>query len=175
MAEENKEVQSGQSGEGGQDKKDSSRSEDRIKDLVNKLSEQERKYSLEIEDREKKMEKLQKEIEEARFEIDFSNELPKYPHAAQYKEEIKEYMNKGLAVSEATLIVLGKHNKLVTSDQMKKAEVENLSLGGSAPNLKISREKNPEEMTQAERRNALIDLENEGVVGVNDVGFFIKK
>jgi hypothetical protein len=175
MAEENtSQNQDSQIGDDGQGTKDPTRSESRQQDLANKLAEQEKRHALELEERDKKLKEAESIAKNAVFEADFTKESQKYPNAEKRKDEIKSYLDKGLSVSEATLVVLGKNNELVTGEQQHREGLDSSSMGGSSANASPTGIKNPDNMTQEERLIELRKLEESGNLGVSEKGLFLK-
>ena len=161
MAEENKN-QEGQVGNGGQVNQEPTRSESRQKDLADKLAEQERIYALEREEMQRKLAEAQQVAKEKSFETDLLMQSQKFPHAMDFKNEIKSYVDKGLNTEEATTLVLGKNNKLFTPQDISRSRVEPSSFGGSVPTLPQEGSLDPTKMTQEERRKKLEGWDREG-------------
>ena len=175
MAEENKvENQGGEGGTDAQVNKEPTRSENRYTDLTNKLAEQERTHALQLEEKENARIKAEEEAKTAKFEADMLKQTIKYPHASEYQNDIKTYTEKGLSVEEATTLVLGKNNRLTTSEETQRSSVENLSMGGSSINANLGG-KDLSKMTQEEKRVELVKLEEQGDWGIRSGSLFTKK
>lgn len=137
--------------------------EKRIKDLSGKVK-------LTAEERDEK-DRLLKESEakgaEATIERDFykgfSASTAKYPAATEFQDEILSKVKSGYSVEDATLSVLNSKGKL-----MPEAPAERVATsGGSAPiTLQGNGTKSQFEMTQVERRAALIEAEQKGDISV---------
>lgn len=135
------------------------RSENRIKDLADKLKEKDSVHSLEKEEWEKEKSKLAQETREAKFELELTNQSSKYPHAKEFKDDIKSYaFEKGLSVEEATTLVLTKNNKLVTGQDIQRVRSDSNSFGGASVTIPTSGENDPARMTQDERRQKLNEM-----------------
>jgi hypothetical protein len=132
----------------------------RMQSLVEakKRSESERDKALKVKqslEDEKKV--LAKERD---FYSSFSDSLGKYPDAKDFKDKIKEKVLQGYDVEDATVSVLAKEGKLNQTAPV--AERETVA-GGSAPTqLKTGGQKPISDMSQAERRAALMEAESKG-------------
>lgn len=105
------------------------------------------------------------------FYASFSDSAVKYPGASEYKDKIKEKVLAGYSVEDATVSVLNSEGKLVAASgpatDTRTVEVVGQAAGGSAVNqLPDGGTKTPQEMTQAERRQALIDAEKRGEISL---------
>lgn len=110
----------------------------------------------------------------AEFRADFADIRTTYPQAEKHKDEIAERVKKGYSVKAATLEVLDEKGELNTNSQTQTRRVDpTAGAGGSvetAPSLKSGERKDPKEMTQAERIEALKGLEREGKLRVTPRG-----
>ncbi len=80
---------------------------------------------------------------------------PEYQFASEFQDKIKEKVLSGYDMEDATISVLGKAGKLGNFTPPLKRDSP---VGGSAVNSMVGgAEKSAAEMTQAERRQALID------------------
>jgi hypothetical protein len=129
--------------------------EKRIKDLS-------RKVKLTSEERDEK-DRLLKEggeqlatiSKERDFFKDFSGNIAKYPQATEYQDAIKDKVMSGYTVEDATVAVLAKEGKL-TMEVPPLAPKDNPA-GGSAITNIGGGEKSISEMSQEERRAALVE------------------
>lgn len=138
----------------------------KVKNRFEKLSEKviltakekeevEAKYKAETEARTK----AEKERD---FFRDFSKLSSQFPNATEYQDKIWEKVNTGYTPEDATLAILAKEGKLqpITAGTFRPDNVA----GGSASNtITDSSEKNPNEMSRDELRNALMEAEKQGV------------
>ena len=151
-----------QTGGIGQVEQEPARSDKRFTDLTDKLSEQERKHAVEMEEKETARQKAEADAKQARFEADLLRETMTYPQAKNYEKDIKSYTEKGLSVAEATKLVLANKNELSTGEDQTRENIGAKSLGGSSVNAGGGGLKTAESMTQAERRAELVRLEGTG-------------
>ena len=132
---------------------DVSRSQERIQQLSDKVQltarERDEKEAL-IKERDAKIADLEKENS---FNSGFADMLGNHPAAKDHKDEIKAKVLAGYTVEDATLAVLGKAGKLSAI-----TPVTPQVAGGSATINPQSAQKEPKDMTQAERRDALEKL-----------------
>lgn len=91
------------------------------------------------------------------FYKDFNQISTKYPGANEYQDKILEKVNAGYDVEDATISILAKEGKY-----QPKVEDEKVAGGSAATALQGKDSKTPQEMTQDERRAALMDLESKG-------------
>lgn len=128
-----------------------SRAQHRIKQLSDKveLTARERdEFKTLHEQDQKKIAELERENA---FNSGFSDVLGNYPAAKDHKDLIKEKVMAGYSVEDAALAVLGKAGKLGTTPESTASDIA----GGSAPTNLQSGQKSIQDMTQAERREAL--------------------
>ncbi len=140
-----------------------SKAEKRIKDLSEKV----RLTATERDEKDKLLaaEKAEKEtlIKERDFLNSFGDQLAKFPDASAFKDEIKDRVLKGYSVEDATAAVLvskGKYTPPVVNQS-----IENF-IGGSAVNTPSGGEKVLKDMSQAERRAKLVELEQRGDISI---------
>lgn len=91
----------------------------------------------------------------------FNQISTKYPGASEYQDKILEKVNAGYDVEDATISILAKEGKFTPAET--RTETENAA-GGSASTTINSGDKNPQEMTQDERRAKLLDMESRGEI-----------
>lgn len=92
------------------------------------------------------------------FYKDFSVNVPRYPVAAQYQEQILEKVKAGYATEDAIVSVLNKEGKL--SAPVEKPIVDRIE-GGSATTV-LPGDKTLEQMTTAEKFEALKEADQAG-------------
>lgn len=97
------------------------------------------------------------------FFASFADTIAQYPVAKDHKDAIKSKVMAGYTVEDATVSVLAKEGKL--NNTPKEVERETPA-GGSSVNLPTKGSKGISEMTQAERRQALVDAEGRGDLGL---------
>ena len=137
--------------------------EKRIKDLSGKV-----KLTAEERDEQKRLLQEQEgKTAETAIERDFykgfSASTAKYPAANEFQEEILGKVKSGYSVEDATISVLNSKGKL-----MPETVERQQAAGGSAPiNISGGGTKSHFEMTQAERRAALLEAEQKGDISVN--------
>lgn len=101
---------------------------------------------------------LSKEVE---FFKNFSQMASKYPGATEYQDQILEKVKvSGYDVEDATISILAKEGKFTPAPPAP-APKENPAGGSATTTMRTDGEKTINEMTQEERRNALIQAESE--------------
>jgi len=130
-------------------------------DLSKKLDESEEK-------RRKDKAESDKKIADLQFENDFNKVTNKYPNAPELKDKIKEKVDAGIPIEDASVIVLNAEGKLITREEMIAAEAAHNSIGGSMDTQPPRGSKRPEEMTTEELRNELIKEEAKGTFKLID-------
>lgn len=143
-----------------QDINNKNKIEDRIRDLSQKV-----KTAAEERDA---FAQAKAEAEQARvaaekerdFFANFSDSIAKYPNANEYKDAIKEKVMGGYSVEDATVAVLAREQKLVVNTPAP--ERETVAGGSAINNMSAPVNKSSNEMTQAERRAALLEAEKRG-------------
>lgn len=137
------------------------KAEKRIKDLSEKvkLTSQERDEMIKAKEAlATEKQALEKERD---FFKGFSTLASKYQAAAEYQDKIMDKVMSGYDVEDATVAILAKEGKLTMPAAV--SPVNESPVGGSATNtVKTGGEKPLSEMTQAERKAALQQVENEG-------------
>jgi len=132
------------------DDKKPARSDNRFKDLSDKVE-------LTAKERDEAAAKAAAAEKEVEFYKSFSK--LKYPDALEYQEKIKEKVMAGYDMEDAAISVLAKAGKL---NQMPPPVRRDSPAGGSATTaMRSGGEKSAGEMTQAERRQALLDSDME--------------
>lgn len=167
----------GQTGAEGQEivQPTNERSELRIKDLTDKLAEKDRAFAVEREELQKQTDLALKEAREAKFEADFAKESAKYPKATDNIQEIRQYVDKGLNVSEATRLVLSGKGELATTQEVQRTNVESSSFGGGTPNTMVSGEVDFSKMSLEDKRSELLKREESGEWGFSGGQIYAKK
>lgn len=98
------------------------------------------------------------------FYRDFSQLSSRHPNAAQFQDKILEKVGAGYSTEDAMLAVLAKEGKLSPiSADTPSYQNTNVAGGSAATALTDYGDKHPSDMSQAERRQALLDLEKQGV------------
>jgi len=90
----------------------------------------------------------------------FNEISTKYPGANEYQDKILEKVNQGYNVEDATISILVKEGKF-TPAPIKVEDVK-VAGGSAATAMKGDSGKSPQEMSQDERKAALLDLESKG-------------
>ena len=98
---------------------------------------------------------------DADFFKGFNQTSTKYPGSNEYQDKIREKAALGLDVEEATMLVMAKEGKY-TSPQPE-VERENAAGGSASTSMKGGESKEPERMSQAERKAALFEAEAQGI------------
>lgn len=89
-----------------------------------------------------KVEALEKENRELKFGNELTNIAATYPHAADFKDDIKKKVDAGMSVSDATIVVLNENKKLITAEQIKRGK-QSSGFGGSMDTTVIGDKKDP--------------------------------
>lgn len=111
-----------------------------------------------------KREKAERELAETVFTNGFEKLSTLYPHAADFKDEIKKKVDSGYTIDDAVIATLQKENKLVTAEQIEKAKNKGTDLGGSAQTDLSSRQSGDKEPTVDEAAQAFKDAEARGEI-----------
>jgi len=148
-----------------QDQERANKVEKRIKDLSEKVrltaDERDEQKRL-LTERDDQLAKANKEID---FFKNFSPLTSKYQAAGEYQDRIKEKVMAGYEVEDATVAVLSKEGKLITS--AAPLPPKETPAGGSATNIiKAGGEKPLSEMTRDEKRAALLEAEARGDISL---------
>lgn len=100
------------------------------------------------------------------FYANFSDMVPKYQSASEYKDKIKEKVMAGYSVEDATVAVLNAEGKLVPAAPV--IETPPPAAGGSATyTLPTGGAKSVSEMSRDDKRNALIEAEKRGDIALS--------
>lgn len=95
-------------------------------------------------------------IKERDFYSSFSDVSAQYPNAKDHKDDIKAKVLAGYSVEDAAVSVLAKAGKLTGGSQAQASKTD--SAGGSAAtNVQNGAKKSVADMSQAERRAALME------------------
>lgn len=90
----------------------------------------------------------------------FNQVSTKYPGANEYQDKILEKVNAGYDVEDATISILAKEGKYTPTQAQ--ADTGNVAGGSATTNMTGGDSKAPQEMSQDERRAALLDMERKG-------------
>ena len=111
-----------------------------------------------LQEKDQKLVNAEKEVD---FFKNFSQMTSKYSGANEYQDQIKEKVMAGYDVEDATISILAKEGKFVTPEPAPLPRES--PIGGSAVNaMKSGGDKSIGEMTQEERKSALLQAEAEG-------------
>lgn len=99
------------------------------------------------------------------FYASFSDATAQYPDANEYKDAIKDKVMAGYSVQDATVAVLAQEGKLGTAPAVQKTE--NVAGGSAVNTITTTSEKKVGDMTQEEKRAALIEAEARGDLGIS--------
>ncbi len=121
------------------------------------LSQEKEELTKQKAEAEGKVNQLEKEKE---FFKTFSQLSSKHPEASNYQDQILERVNKGYDPEEATLAVLAKEGKLGNQPQPQ-AQPPRAEGGSAVTNVSLG-EKAVNDLTPAERLEALRELEKSG-------------
>ncbi len=132
------------------DEEKPARSDNRFKDLSEKVQ----TTAKERDEAKQAAEAAQKEVE---FYKGFSKVSSKYEGAADYQDKILEKVNSGYDLEDATISVLAKAGKLTNAPVQRQSPA-----GGSAStSMRGDDDKPVSEMTSAEKREKLMEMERE--------------
>lgn len=90
----------------------------------------------------------------------FNQVSTKYPGANEYQDKILEKVNAGYDVEDATISILAKEGKY--NPAQANVENERVAGGSAATAMQGNDSKTPQEMSQDERRAALLEMESKG-------------
>lgn len=137
--------------------------EDRMRNLKQREVDALRKVEEESKAKQEALDKLATLEKDTSFLNTFTDITAKFPTASEFKDKIKEKVNAGYSVDDATVAVLvaeGKYTPPV-------ARAENVS-GGSAPNQITNQStKTVTDMSGSERWDALREAEKRGDIGLS--------
>lgn len=125
--------------------------EERIKELSNKVKTASEERDAEIQRGKEKDERIASLEKENAFNTGFVEILSSHSNAKEHKDAIKEKVFAGYSIEDATFAVLGKAGLLNTPV----ATPPNPAGGSAATQIPQSSSKNPSEMSQEERRKVL--------------------
>lgn len=115
----------------------------------------------ELESTQQKVAEVERRNRDLEFANKFSEIAPVYPHAKDYKDQIKAKVDAGYDIQDATFAVLGKENKLMTAEQIRSTENRNQGFGGSSTTVAPTENK-PQSLE--ELRQAVQDMEARGEI-----------
>lgn len=132
------------------------RVENRIKDLSDK-------YAKEAEERKKAEAEKTAALREVEFYKGFTPLTSKYQAAGEFQDKIREKVLSGYEVEDATVAVLSREGRLQTGNvpPAEPPKPKESPVGGSAPNTIRNQDKTYSEMSQSEKRDELIKIEQE--------------
>lgn len=135
-------------------KKQIDRGQKRNKDLSDKLkAEAEEKAKIEAEREQAK--------KEAEFYKGFNTMISKYPNSAELQDKIKEKVMAGYDVEDATVAILNKEGKFTPSSSTPPPPPDSPAGGSASTAITSGGEKTINEMSLAEKRQALMDNDAE--------------
>lgn len=142
--------------------------EKRIKDLSEKV----RVTATERDDLAKAKDQAEADkgaaLKDVDFYKNFSTVSSKYTGAAEYQDKIKEKVNAGYDLEDATISILAKEGKFVPPAQPVEVKPRQSPAGGSATTtVKAGGEKPIKEMTSSDLRAALVEAEARGDISLN--------
>lgn len=108
---------------------------------------------------------LKKQISDLQWTNDFNTIATKYPFAREFGDKIREKVDKGYSVEDATIAVLGKESKLKTADEIREEENKGKGLGGSAATPNLDNSANAPK-TLAEHEEAFRQAEARGEIKI---------
>ncbi len=111
--------------------------------------------------------KAEAALKDVDFFKNFSTVSSKYTGASEYQDKIREKVNAGYDLEDATISILAKEGKFQPQQVETAPKPKQSPVGGSAvTNLRSGGEKPFTEMTQAERRAALVEAEARGDISL---------
>ncbi len=146
--------------EGGSEEDIISRKDKRLKKLNDDVREANEKLTKEAEERTKIQAEKDSASKERDFYKGFNQVSAKYQGATEYQDKILEKVNAGYDIEDATISILAKEGKY--TPPVAQVERESVAGGSATTNLGGGGSKTPQEMTQAERRSALQEMESKG-------------
>lgn len=139
-----------------------SETETRIKDLSGKVKKASEERDLAKTAAETAAAEKAEAIKERDFYASFSDVVSTHPAAKEHKEEILAKVKAGYDVEDATVSVLNKAGKLVP----KPVEKESPAGGSAATAITNAPNKTYKEMTQAEKKAAILEAEQRGDISM---------
>lgn len=141
------------------------KTEKRIKDLSEKV----KITATERDDLVKAKDQIEAEKQAALKDVDFYKNFSavssKYTGATEYQDKIREKVNAGYDLEDATISILAKEGKY--TPQIVQAPKQSPAGGSATTNIKAGSEKQIGEMTQDERRTQLVEAEKRGDLALN--------
>lgn len=131
----------------------------KTEERITKLSS---KVKLTAEERDAEKNRADTAEKERDFFKGFTNVTTKYTNAHEYQDKIWEKVQVGYTVEDATVSVLNAEGKLVPTPVAPPPPPPPAAGGSASVTLPDGGAKSPGQMTQAERRSALIDAEKRG-------------
>ena len=142
--------------------------EKRIKDLSEKvrLTSEERDETKRLsEEKDSKIKSLETERD---FLSSFGEQTQKHPDAVAFRDNIKERVLKGYSVEDATVSVLNEQGKLFKENKViDKVPPENTVGGSSMTPPPQTSDKKITDMSRDEKRQALVEAEKRGDIGMS--------
>lgn len=105
-------------------------------------------------------------VADLEFSAAFDKLASLYPHATEYRDQIKTKVATGYSVDDAVISVLTKEKKFVTADEIRLNENRGRDLGGSTPNLDLDNAHKGEK-TLAELEKDFRDAEARGEIKIS--------
>lgn len=136
------------------------RKDSRIKSLSDKVKEKAELANAEKARADKAEAERQTALKDAEFFKNFNTTSTKYPGSNEYQDKIREKVALGLDVEEATMLIMAKEGKYTPPEA--KVERESPAGGSASTSIQGGEEKTPDKMSQAERLEALKEIEAQG-------------
>lgn len=140
-------------------KKPDERSETRFQDLTQKLKDKDEQHAKDLADRDARLASLE-------FESNFKDIVQTYPYAPEFKDKIREKVQAGVPLKDATVLILNENQKLIPRSDVERQSAGAGALGGSGSFIPPAGQKRPEDMTTEELRAALVVEEQKGTFSV---------
>lgn len=137
--------------------------EDRIRNLHASKKEAELKLETESKARTEAESKLAQMEKDTSFLNSFSDVTAKFPTASEYKDKIREKVNMGYSVDDATVSILVAEGKYTPPAPQR----ENIAGGSAANQITNQPVKKLNELTSTERWDMLKEAEKRGDIGLN--------
>lgn len=106
---------------------------------------------------------LRAQVADLEFKSNFATIKEAYPYAVDFQTEIREKVNAGYSIDDATLAVLAKNDKLKTAAQIRAEENKGQGFGGSAATNKLD-DTSAEPKTAEEWAKRFQELEAKGEI-----------
>lgn len=140
------------------------RSAERIKDLSSKVKNTAQERDTERAKAEAEAARAATAEQERDFFKEFSTLTTKYPGSSEYQDKILEKVKAGYSPEDAAVSVLNAEGKF-NPTQENVQPIAGPAAGGSASTVIPQSERSPDNMTQAERREALQAASDSGELG----------